>query len=158
MTKKKLNELVLAACTEFGASAELTAKLNELTAPKVGGGASDVNDYTCFGEDGKPEFIFCNIHKKWEPVVDAEGNELFKVNEKVKNGYDRECMEGTAAWKEANKSVKASKTAIMQDLLDEVITGAEAKEQIAALGDIRSHIGPREDGLGQDEKPCGEAK
>ena len=152
MTKKKMNELVLQACQEHGASEELTKVLNELTAPKVGG-AADVNDYTVFNEDGSVAYIFCNIHKKWEPVEDEEGTPLFKEDAKSKNGYFRDCNVGIKSFREADKALKASKSAIMQDVLDEVITGAEAKDQLSALGDTRSNIPAREDGLGTEDKP-----
>jgi len=165
MTKKKLHETVLALCTEHNASAKLTDALDALTKPKVGGGSSNVEDYTCFDADGKAAFIFCTYHKKWEPVnaiveteVDGEIVEeeitLFKANPKAKNGFDRECVEGLKQWKEQAKVFNTSKSAIMADVLDEVITGAAGKEAIAALDADRQIHTVRADGLGSDSKPC----
>jgi len=153
MTKQKLHEEVLRLCTEHKAPEALVAKLSELTKPKVGGSA-DVNDYTCFDADGNVTHIFCNLHKKWEPLKDTEGNVLFKEDKKSKNGYFRDCNEGIKQFREADKMLKASKAAIMQEVLDEEITGTEAKEAIAELGSVRDNIKPREDGLGTDDKPC----
>ncbi len=163
MTKKKLHETVLEICSEHKASAKLTDALSELTKPKVGG-SSDVNDYTCFDTDGNVTHVFCTVHKKWEPVagVDEDGEDfgLFVADEKSKNGLRRYCDEGDKAIRELSKTRKASKSAIMQDLLDEEITGAEAKEAIADLEatNLSDAAGTRVDGLGQDDKPCVEAE
>lgn len=156
MTKAKLHETVLELCSTYKASEKLTAALSELTKPKVGG-SSDVSDYTVFGEDGSVKFIFCTYHKKWEPVValDADGEEfeLFVKDEKSKNGYRRYCDMGDKQWKEAAKTFNASKAAIMTDVLDEKLTGAEAKIEIDKLQAARDIHQPREDGLGSDEQP-----
>ena len=159
MTKKKLHETVLELCTEFKASAKLTQALSDLTIPKVGGG--DVNDYTVFNEDGTVAFIYCNTHKQWEPVtaigVDEDGEDvefdLFKSDEKAKNGYWRDCNEGIAATKAKSKIFNVSKAAVMQDVLDEVITGTEGKASIADLELAKAVIEAREDGLGTEDKP-----
>ncbi len=152
MTKTKLNELVLAACKEHGASDELTNVLNGLTEPKSGGSAN-VNDYTVFDADNNPIFVLCNLHKKWEPVTNEDGEAVFKTDEKSKNGLFRDCNEGITQFRLIAKTIKASEAAIMTDLLDEAISGSDAKEQIAALGDVRSQIPAREDGLGTEERP-----
>ena len=161
MTKLKLHETVLEICATHKASAKLVAALSDLTKPKAGG-SSDVNDYTVFAEDGKTvEYIFCTVHKKWEPIVavDAEDKEfdLFKTSDKTKNGFERECIDGAKAWKTAAKARKTSKDGIMQDLLEEEISGTEAKELIAKLEttSIVDSVPARADGLGEDDKPSG---
>lgn len=155
MTKAKLHETVLGLCATHNATEELTAALSELTKPKVGG-SSDVSDYTVFdGED--VTYIYCAYHKKWEPVTveyeDGEIVPLFKASTKSKNGFDRSCIQGDKQWKEQAKVYKASKDAVMTDLLDEKITSGEAKETIADLDAARAEHTPREDGLGSDERP-----
>lgn len=163
MTKKKLHESVLALCSEHKASKKLTDALDELTKPKVGG-SSDVADYTVFGEDGSVEYVFCTYHKMWEPVVavatDDEGNEvefsLFKVNDKTKNGYERECIEGTAQWKEQTKAFNATKAAIVEDLMEEKISGTDAKDLMAKAEEARAKHPSRTDGLGEATRPGGE--
>ena len=55
--------------------------------------------------------------------------------------------------KEAAKVFKASKDAIMTDVLDENLTGAEAKDAIATLQSARDVHAAREDGLGTEAKP-----
>jgi hypothetical protein len=127
MTKAKMNEEVVALCTKLGASAELTAALNELTAPRVGGSAVDVNEYTRFDEDGNVSEIFCSTFKEWLPVSE------FKPDEKSKNGYKRESTPAAQAWVNRNRIFKASEKAILNDVLDGVITGPEGKEAIEAL-------------------------
>ena len=156
MTKTKLHETVLALCATHEASEVLTNALSELTKPKVGG-KSSVEDYTVFNEDGSVAYVFCSYHKQWEPVAveneDGEIVELFKTDAKSKNGYTRSCIDGDTSWREQAKVFNTSKNAIMQDVLDEVITGAEAKEQIGALTAARQVHTDREDGLGETERP-----
>lgn len=153
MTKKETNEQVVALCTEHGASDELTAALNELTKPKVGGGSSDVNDYTVFDADGNVTHVFCTYHKKWEPIEDEDGEAIFKTNDKVKNGFDRECMDATASWRNESKVFKATKDGAIQDLLDGNIDNDAAKKIILDAEETRAVHAEREDGLGEDEKP-----
>lgn len=152
MTKKKLNEAVLALCDKYKAPKELRAALNGLTEPKAGG-SSDVNDYTVFDKDGKPAFIFCTYHKKWEPLKDKEGKFLFKVDEKSKNGFRRYCDEGDLSWRASAKAYKASKTAIMDDLLEGKLSGPEAKKELAKIEEIRAVHADRKDKLGSDKRP-----
>ena len=151
MTKTKLHETVLTICETHGATAELTAALSELTKPKVGGSAS-VEDYTAY--DGEVvTHVLCTYHKQWEPVANDDGDELFKTSDKTKNGYERSCIEGEKQWKEQAKVFNTSKTAIVTDVMDEVITGPEGKAAIAELQAARDNRLAREDGLGSTDKP-----
>jgi len=151
MTKTKLNESVLALCVQHKASDALTSALDELTKPKAGGG-SDVSDYTVYGEDGEIEYIYCTYHKTWEPFS-HNGAELFALNDKSKNGYMRQCLVADVQGRDAAKAFNASKAAIMTDVLDEVITASEGKEQIAKLQADRDLRPVRADGLGEVERP-----
>ncbi len=155
MTKTELNKALIAGLIELGVSQDAVDFADGLTKPKVGGGSSDVNDYTVFDEEGNPTFIFCTYHKRWEPVQDAEGENLFKVNEKSKNGFTRECNDGLAAWREQSKVYKATKDAAINDLLEGAITNEEAKELIATADADRALHTDREDGLGSEDKPEG---
>ena len=161
MTKKKLHEEVLALCAKHKASGKLTEELSALTIPKVGG-SSDVTDYTVFDEESQPTHIFCNYHKKWEPVtaVDEDENEvvLFDADEKGKNGYKRYCIMADSQYKEASKVFNASKKAIMDDVLDGKMEGPAAKVQIDELTTARATHPEREDGLGETDKPGSDAK
>lgn len=153
MTKKKMNELVLQACADHGASEELTKILDDLTRPKVGG-SSQVSDYTCFGEDGNPEYIFCTYHNKWEPLVDDEGVQVFAADAKSKNGYRRSCIVGEKQWSDQAKIFRASEKAVITDVLDGKLTPEDGKAKIAELTETRQIHTPREDGVGEDERPC----
>ena len=162
MNKTELNKALIEGLTNLGASDEAIAFVDGLTKPKVGGGSSDVEDYTVFDSEGNPAYIFCTYHKKWEPVtkivVDEETGEeeevnLFKVNEKAKNGFSRECNDGLKTWKEQAKVYKATKDAIISDLLEGTVSNEDAKELIAAADAARADHPAREDGLGEDEKP-----
>jgi len=153
MTKTELNKQLVEGLQGLGANEEQIAFVDELTKPKAGGGA-DVNDYTVFNEDGSPEYIFCTYHKKWEPVTDEDGEELFKANEKSKNGYTRECTEGLSAWREQAKVFKSTKDGVIKDLLEGEIDNDTAKSLIADAETARAVHTDREDGLGEDEKPA----
>jgi len=173
MTKAKLHEEVLSLCNTHNASKKLTEALSELTKPKVGG-SSDVNDYTAFNEDGSVAAIFCTYHKQWEPVsavrtVDAveadeeagteaveayeEDFNLFVEDTKSKNGFRRYCDAGDKQWKEAAKLFKTSKEAIVTDILDGEMSGADGKSALEKLQEARDIHTPRVDGLGEDNKP-----
>lgn len=155
MNKTELNKALVAGLIDLGASDEAVSFVDRLTKPKLGGGSSDVNEYTVFGEDGVPTHVFCTYHKKWEPVEDAEGEALFKANEKSKNGFLRTCNEGEASWKEQAKVFKATKDAVISDLLEGEIDNDSAKELIAAAETDRAVHSDREDELGTDDKPEG---
>ena len=155
MTKTELNKALVEGLANLGASDEAISFVDGLTKPKVGGGSSDVNEYTVFNEEGTPTHIFCTYHKTWEPVEDEEGNPLFKTNDKAKNGFVRECIDGTTAWREQAKVYKSTKDSVISDLLDGEIDNDSAKELIADAEAARSVHTAREDGLGESEKPEG---
>jgi hypothetical protein len=155
MTKTELNKALIEGLKERGVSEEAIAFADSLTKPKVGGGSSDVNDYTVYDEEGKPTYIFCTYHKKWEPVYNEDGEPLFKINDKSKNGFARECNDGLAAWREQAKVYKATKDAAISDLLEGAIDNERAKEIIAEAEAERAKHTDREDGLGTEEKPEG---
>ena len=152
MTKKELHEAITGLLAGK-VDEETFAQVDELLKPKVGGGKASPEDYTVFDAEGNPAYIFCNVHKKWEPVFDEEGNPLFKEDPKSKNGYRRYCIEGDKQWQERAKAFKASKEAITQDMLNEEITPAEARQLIEEAEAARKEPFVREDGIGFDEKP-----
>ncbi len=162
MTKAKLYETVLALCATHKAPQALTDALGELTKPKVGG-SSDVNDYTVFDAEGNATHIFCTYHKLWEPITaveeDEDGDEidvnLFKINDKTKNGFERECLEGTASWREQSKVFKTTNDAVVSDLLEGAIDNVKAKALLADAAAARAVHTPRTDKLGNAEKPAG---
>ena len=107
-----------------------------------------------FEEDGvTPTHVFCTYHKTWEPVLDADGKEMFKENEKSKNGLARECNEGLAAWREQAKVFKTTKDGVIKDLLEGEIDNETAKSLLADAEAARGEHTEREDGLGETEKP-----
>jgi len=162
MTKQKLHEEVLALCTTHKAPAKLVEALSELTKPKVGG-SSDVADYTVFNSDGVITHIFCTYHKMWEPVSTIVLNEddeevsvsLFKENDKTKNGFERECIEGTTSWREQTKVFKTTNDAVVADMLEGAIDNVKAKELITIATEARAIHTPRADNLGSAERPAG---
>jgi len=162
MTKQKLHETVLALCVTHKAPKALSDALSDLTKPKVGG-SSDVNDYTVFDKDGNVTHIFCTYHKLWEPVSkdgeDEDGEDitvtLFKVNDKTKNGFERECIEGTTSWREQSKVFKTTNDSVVSDLLEGAIDNIKAKALLADAATARAKHVARADKLGAAEKPAG---
>lgn len=149
MTKKALNLAVLELCEAHGAPAGLTQALNELTVPKVGG-SSDVNDYTCFGEDGEVAYILCNVFKQWLPVSHFKDG-------KAANGFSRYSDEGRTDLNGRNKIYKAGKKAVIDDLLEDKISNEDAKEALAELEATRIVVGEApEDAVA--EKPCADVE
>lgn len=131
MTKSKVWEEAQAICKKFELGEEVLASFEDLLAPKVGGGGTGrvatPEDYTVFDANGEVTHVFCNAHKMWEPVSE------FKADEKSKNGFKRECILSTTQYNAWNNQTIASKKAIINDVLDGVITGSEAKAMIDAL-------------------------
>ena len=152
MTKKELHEAITGLLAGK-VDEETLAQVDELLKPKVGGGKANPEDYTVFDAEGNPVYIFCNVHKKWEPVADEEGNLLFKEDPKSKNGYRRYCIEGDKQWNDRAKAYRATKEAITQDLINEEITAAETRELLAQAEADRKAPLEREDGIGFDERP-----
>jgi len=161
MNKTELNKALVDGLTELDATQEQIDFVDGLTKPKVGGGSSDMADYTAVDEAGAVTHIHCTYHKKWEPVSKTVTNEdgeeieesLFKENPKAKNGFARECNDGTASWREQAKVYKSTKDAIIADLLEGAISNEEAKDLIADADAERAVHVEREDGLGEDDKP-----
>jgi len=153
MAKKDDYEFVSNWLEANGIEGDAANELKGHFEPRRGGGAATPEDYTVFDAEGNPAYVFCTVHKKWEPVTDGEGKPLFKENAKSKNGLSRYCIEGDKQWKERAKAFKASKDAVLQDLLEGEITGDEAKELITAAEKARKGDFVRADGLGEDERP-----
>jgi len=152
MTKKAIFEAVVELIKDE-VSEEVLAKVSDILKPKVGGGKSTPEDYTVFDAEGNPVYIFCTVHKKWEPLVDDEGELLFKEDKNSKNGYRRYCIAGDKQWQARAKAFKATKEAVMGDLLEGEITNDEAKKLIEEAEAERAEPFTREDNLGYDERP-----
>jgi len=146
MTKKELNLKVLEICEAHGAPEELVTALDALTSPKSGG-HTDINDYTCFAEDGTTvESILCNVFKMWLPVSH------FKEG-KAANGFSRYSDEGREDYRGRQKEYKKGKNAIIADLLDGKLSNDDAKVELQKLEDTRALVGeaPEE---ATTERPC----
>ena len=158
MASKKEVLATVVGIIEGHVSEDVMAQVVEALKPKAGGKAN-VEDYTAYAEDGTTiTHVFCTIHKKWEPVENAEGEANFREDAKSKNGLQRYCIEGATQWNAAAKAYKASKDGIMTDLLEGEIDNIQAKELIEVADAERKEPFVREDGAGEDEKPGVEAE
>lgn len=135
MTKKEQFEQAMALCEKHKASKELVAGLTELLEPKKGGQIVDIESIV--KRDGKGNIVElqCQASKVWLPanllnftrdvnskIVNAAGEELYKISRQAQKLKS-----------EALKTFKASKDAIVNDVLDGVISPAEGAKKIEAL-------------------------
>lgn len=119
----------------IGEQKTLFVEIMALLAPKKGGATLDLSEITKVDADGKVVEIKCSLSGVWLPantdnfypekdskIVNAEGETLSRHSRaayKIKSDFI--------------KTIKASKDAITKDVMDEVITPAEGKAQVAAL-------------------------
>jgi len=136
-SKKELAELAKEILVKHGVaeSKNLFIDIMELLTPKKGGTVLDLSEITKTNENGAVTEIKCSISGAWLPanvenfynekdskIVDVDGNTLSRHSRaayKIKSDF--------------LKTIKASKDAITKDVMDEVITPAEGKAQVAAL-------------------------
>lgn len=125
-TKKEIFESAMALCEQEGASAELVKGLTDLLAPKTGGAKINVEDVF----DG--EKLQCSVSDVWLPAT-AEYFYEDKSGKSPFNGLRRLSRQAEAIRKAHDKKIKASKAAIMSDVLDGNISPEEGKEAVEAL-------------------------
>ncbi len=114
----------------------------------------DINDVACFNEDGEPTYIFCSYLKKWVPVFNEDGEPNFYEKPDSQLGWSRVSRVGEKARKEAEKRYKATKEAVLSDLLEGAITQEEAKAKLEEAEADRHNLEIPEDLGALDEKPC----
>ena len=134
-TKLEIFKQVQALCEEQGASEQLVKGLTELLEPKKGGMTVDIESIVKRDNEGNITEIKCRYSDVWLPAnllnfpkdsaskaINADGEALYTVSKQA-----------LSIKKAAAKTLAASRAAITNDVLDEVISPAEAKEMIANL-------------------------
>lgn len=135
MTKKEVFAKAMELCEAHGAPEAVTNGLKDLLEPKKGGAVVDIESIVRRDAEGQIVEVECQASKVWLPanllnftpakgskVVNAEGEELYKISraaQKIKA--------------DAAKVFKASKEAIMNDVLDGNLAPEEGKAQVEAL-------------------------
>lgn len=132
MTKKELFASAMELCEANDASKELVSGLTDLLAPKTGGATVVVEDV--YNKDEGT--LLCSVSGVWLPATveyfyeDKSGKSHF-------NGLRRLSRQAESIRKTHTKTIKASETAIMNDVLDGEMSVEDGKAQVAALKDSK---------------------
>jgi hypothetical protein len=136
MKKSEVFERVQAICAAHNLPAEVVAQLNELLEPKNAGRSFNWDDIVRKDENGNVVEMQCALSGVWLPadslhfyasrdgkgVVGTDGVLLQKVSKQGEN-----------ARKAYQKAYNASKNALMDDVLNGVISNEEAKAKLEEL-------------------------
>ena len=142
-TKKEIFALAMVLCEQEGASEALIKGLTDLLAPKTGGAKVNVEDV--FNAD--ENLLQCSVSGVWLPAT-AEYFYEDKSGKSPFNGLRRLSRQAESIRKTFDKQLKASKNAIMADVLDGVISPEEGKERVEELKAAKpdySSVGIKED-------------
>ena len=148
MKKSEVFERVQAICEKYNLPTEVVTQLNELLEPKNAGRSFNWDDIVRKDENGNVIELQCALSGVWLPadslhfyasrdgkgVVGTDGVVLQKVSKQGEN-----------VRKAYQKQYNASKNALMDDVLDGVISNEEAKaklEQLNAAGPDYSVVKP----------------
>lgn len=135
MTKKELFNRAIEICEANEASEALVAGLTELLKPKTGGQTINIEEIVNRDEEGNIVELKCRLSGVFLPanleyftpdknskIVNAEGEALYTISrqaQKIKS--------------DANKTLRASKDAITNDVLNGVISPEDARAQLDEL-------------------------
>lgn len=122
---------VLAACEQFNAKAPLVEALTEILKPKTAGASVNLDEVTRKDENGNVTHLMCSVSGIFLPATadffyeDKEGKGI--------NGLKRLSRQAEGIRKSHIRTVTVSEKAIVQDILDGVISNEEGKAKIEAL-------------------------
>jgi hypothetical protein len=130
-SKQEIHDLVVAKCEEFGAKPKLIEALSEILKPKTAGASVNLDEVTRKDENGNVTHIMCSVSGVFLPATadffyeDKEGKGI--------NGLKRLSRQAEGIRKSHIRTVTVSEKAIVQDILDGVISNEEGKAKIEAL-------------------------
>ena len=153
-TKKELFEGAMEIAERHQLPAEAVAELKALLEPKKGGGKFEIDDVACRDEDGTVTYILDSVLKVWVPVYDAEGEPNFYEKPDTELGWSRFSRTAEKARKDAEKQYKATKDAVLKDLLAGEIDQESAKETMEAAEVARKTYELPENFTYEEERPC----
>jgi len=127
MTKTELYTSVAEVLAKFNVKQAAQDEILALLEVKKGGVKANPEEFTVFNADGVPTHVLCPITNLWFPCTEDN----FYFTDGVLRG--RVSKFGEKLKKDFVKAVKASKEAILNDVINGVITPEAGKEQVAQL-------------------------
>jgi len=130
-SKTEVLAAVLAACEQFNAKAPLVEALTEILKPKTAAASVNLDDVTRKVDNGNITNIMCSVSGVFLPATadffyeDKEGKGI--------NGLKRLSRQAEGIRKSHIRTVQVSEKALVQDILDGVISNEEGKAKIEAL-------------------------
>ena len=130
MTKTELHSQVSAVLEKYNVKQSAREEILALLEVKKGGVKANPEEFTVFNADGSQAFIQCAVTGLWFAV----NSDNFYLSEGVVK-Y-RTSKHGERLKKELVKANKASKDAILNDVINGVITPEQGKAAVEALSDV----------------------
>ena len=130
-TKTEIFNSTLELCETHGASAELVAGLTALLEPKKAGAQFNIEDVTTVDENGAITHILDSVFNVMVPVYGEDGELNFYEKPDTELGFSRFSRAAEKARKDAEKLFKATKDAVLTDLMSGEITSEEAQATMA---------------------------
>lgn len=130
MTKSELFQSVSEVLEKYNVKQTAREEILALLEVKKGGIKANPEEFTVFNADGSQAFILCAVTGLWF-AVNADN---FYLSEGVVK-Y-RTSKHGERLKKELVKANKASKDAILNDVINGVITPEQGKEAVEGLSDV----------------------
>ena len=154
LSKKELYAEVQNICDTFGIEGEAREKLVALVEPKRAGIKFDIDEIACKDENDVVTYILDSVFQKWIPIYDDEGEPNFYEKPDTELGWSRFSRAAEKARKTAEKTYKATKDAVLTDLLNDRSTQEEAKAIMEQAEAGRKSLEIPADLVASDEKPC----
>ena len=129
MTKTELHSQVSAVLEKYNVKTAAREEILALLEVKKGGVKANPEEFTVFNADGSQAFILCAVTGLWFPV----NADNFYLSEGIVK-Y-RTSKHGERLKKDVVKANKASKDAILNDVINGVITPEQGKAAVEALSD-----------------------
>ena len=158
MTKKEMFAQAMDIADKYQLSDEVKAELRALLEPKKGGGKFDIDEVSCREADGTVTHILDSVLKVWVPIFDGEGEPNFYEKPDTELGWSRFSRTAEKLRKDAEKKFKASKDAILQDLLQGAVTPEEAKVLMEEATEARKTYVLPEGFEYSETRPCEEGQ
>jgi hypothetical protein len=154
MTKKELYAAVSDIVEKYGIEGEAKNELLALVEPKKAGARFDIDEVACRDEEGTVTHIFDSVLHVWIPVYDTDGEANFYEKPDTELGWSCFSRLAEKLRKENEKKFKATKEAVLNDLLNGAITQEEGKQLLEEAEEARKTFVIPEGFEYSEERPC----